>query len=325
VRSVFFADAADSPIRGSFLGTRTADGVTSYFLTDALGSTIALSDSTGGVTTSYSYSAFGYTIAGGQSSDNPYQYAGMELVENSFGTLYYDHARYLDTFEFLRFLTRDPRGLSSGSYSSLFSYVGNSPTNGTDPTGMFAPFGFSGPQGAWLNALGQPNAAAQVEAATVGASLSSGASTGNGGGPQTATGSTSAGSSARAQAVANAEVAAAVARAGAALSALPGAGPIFEIETELILEGELPGTRGVASIATGLASSTAVETVVGGESLLGADLTTAEIFGAALEGAEVGAALGPGGAVVSFVAVGATVAIVAYVTAPDVAATSPSP
>jgi RHS repeat-associated protein len=141
----------------------------------------------------HSYSAFGYTLAGGPASDNPYQYAGRELVENTFGTLYYDRARYLDTETYMRFLSRDPRGLSSGSYSSLFAYVNNSPMNGTDPTGMFgpAPFGISGPQGVWtLPLTGGGGTFAQLEAATVGASLS-GASIGNSGGSQSGTGSTS--------------------------------------------------------------------------------------------------------------------------------------
>jgi hypothetical protein len=44
---------------------------------------------------------------------------GRELVDNTFGTLYYNRARYLDTAYYLRFLSRDPMGLSGGSYASL--------------------------------------------------------------------------------------------------------------------------------------------------------------------------------------------------------------
>lgn len=116
---------------------RTSGGVTMYFLTDALGSTVALTDSSGAIQTRYSYSAFGYTVPSGPINDNPYQFAGREVVDNTGGTLYYNRSRYLDTFYYLRFLSRDPLGLSGGSYLALYAYAGNSPLNGTDPTGAF--------------------------------------------------------------------------------------------------------------------------------------------------------------------------------------------
>ena len=49
-----------------------------YFLTDVLGSTLALTDGSGTVLTQYTYVAFGNTIASGQANANPYQYTGRE-------------------------------------------------------------------------------------------------------------------------------------------------------------------------------------------------------------------------------------------------------
>lgn len=46
-----------------------------YFLTDALGSTLALTDTTGAVKQTYAYEPYGEVTSSG-SSDNPYQYTG---------------------------------------------------------------------------------------------------------------------------------------------------------------------------------------------------------------------------------------------------------
>src|SRR5882724_10513485 len=59
-------------------------------LTDALGSTIALVDSSGNVQTSYSYDPFGNTTVSGAASGNPSQYTGRENEGNG---LYFYRAR----------------------------------------------------------------------------------------------------------------------------------------------------------------------------------------------------------------------------------------
>jgi YD repeat-containing protein len=63
----------------------------SSLLTDALGSTLALADSSGAVQTSYTYEPFGNTTASGASSANPFQFTGRE---NDGTGLYFYRARY---------------------------------------------------------------------------------------------------------------------------------------------------------------------------------------------------------------------------------------
>jgi hypothetical protein len=58
----------DSPV------TRTDGTGARHFLTDALGSAIALTDGTGTVQTQYTYEPFGKATASGQANGNPYQY-----------------------------------------------------------------------------------------------------------------------------------------------------------------------------------------------------------------------------------------------------------
>ncbi len=58
-------------------------------------------------------------------------YSGMQ--SDSATGLYYDQARYYDS-AIGRYISQDPLGFGGGD-SNLYRYVGNSPTNGTDPTG----------------------------------------------------------------------------------------------------------------------------------------------------------------------------------------------
>ncbi len=99
-------------------------------LADALGSTVALADSSGNIQTSFTYDPFGNTSFSGQSSDHNYQYTGRE---NEGGGLYYYRARYYSPM-LQRFISRDPMGLGGGS-ANLYSYAGNNPISLRDPRG----------------------------------------------------------------------------------------------------------------------------------------------------------------------------------------------
>ncbi len=56
-----------------------SDGTTTrYFLTDAQNSTVALTDPSGNVVKNYTYDPYGTTTATGETSSNPFQYAGRE-------------------------------------------------------------------------------------------------------------------------------------------------------------------------------------------------------------------------------------------------------
>ncbi|ULA64751.1 MAG: hypothetical protein LZF86_190044 [Nitrospira sp.] len=101
-----------------------------FYLANDLGSTLALTDDTGAVTTSYTYGPFGETSATGATSGNPIQFTGRE---NDGTGLYYYRARYYSPGHG-RFLSEDPLEFGAGD-TNLYGYVGNSPTNFTDPFG----------------------------------------------------------------------------------------------------------------------------------------------------------------------------------------------
>ncbi len=131
--------------------TRTDSAGTRAFLTDALGSTVALTDPAGAVQTQYTYEGFGATTTSGPTSTNPFQYTGRE---NDGTGLYYYRARYyLPSVE--RFLSEDPilavrclqqtfpdlaprfspKPKASGPLNA-YAYVGNNPIGFTDPSGL---------------------------------------------------------------------------------------------------------------------------------------------------------------------------------------------
>ena len=97
-------------------------------LTDVLGSTIALVDSSGNITTTYSYDPFGNTATGGAVNANEFQYTGREYDGNG---LYFYRNRYYSPV-LGRFISEDPAldGLN------FYTYASNTPTNATDPTGL---------------------------------------------------------------------------------------------------------------------------------------------------------------------------------------------
>jgi RHS repeat-associated protein len=109
--------------------TRTDSNGTADFLRDALGSTIALADSSGTVQTEYMYEPFGNVTING-SVTTPYQYTGRE---NEGTGLYFYRARYYDP-ALARFISEDPAGFAGGI--NLYGYVANDPLRYTDPFGM---------------------------------------------------------------------------------------------------------------------------------------------------------------------------------------------
>jgi RHS repeat-associated protein len=111
--------------------TRTDSGGARDFLTDALGSTVALTDSSGTVQTQYAYEPFGKTTSTGQTSTNSFEYTGRE---NDATGLYFDRARYYNP-ALGRFISEDPIGFGGGD-ANLYAYTSNAPTNFVDPSGM---------------------------------------------------------------------------------------------------------------------------------------------------------------------------------------------
>jgi RHS repeat-associated protein len=113
--------------------TRVSSTETDNYLTDAMGSTVALTDTTGVTQEQYSYGPYGILSAsGGGSTTNSYAYTGRET--DGLGVDYY-RARYYNP-NTGRFLSEDPFGFGGGI--NLYAYTANSPTNWSDPFG-YAP------------------------------------------------------------------------------------------------------------------------------------------------------------------------------------------
>ena len=150
---------------------RSKNGTTvRYFLTDHLGSTVALADASGAIVSSTSYDSFGNaaskignanqkqaagsaasstgraasstgSAASGQATANAtpniatsYRYTGREYDEET--GLYYYRNRWYDP-EIGRFISEDPVGFAGGDIN-LYSYVGNNPLSFIDPYGNYA-------------------------------------------------------------------------------------------------------------------------------------------------------------------------------------------
>ena len=111
--------------------SRTDSTSTRDFLVDALGSTLALTDSSGAVQTQYTYEPFGKATAGGSSNSSTYQYTGRD---NDGTGLYYYRARYYNP-TLGRYLSEDPIGFD-GDGTNFYAYVDNNPIILIDPSGL---------------------------------------------------------------------------------------------------------------------------------------------------------------------------------------------
>ena len=108
-----------------------SSGASSYLLADELGSTRAITDSSGTVTATFSFDAWGNETGSTGTATTPFLYAGS----------YYDAAAGLD---YLRARWYDP---GTGQFMSLdpqvastlapYSYADDDPLNGTDPSGEY--------------------------------------------------------------------------------------------------------------------------------------------------------------------------------------------
>jgi RHS repeat-associated protein len=145
-------------------GTNAA--ATKYYVTDALGSVLALTLQNQNPEIFYSYSAYGETSQLGAQLDiptNSNQYTAREndgtVGGTAGGALYYYRARYYDPV-LKRFIAADPLGLQAGT--NFYGYVKGGPVRFTDPLGLdtylgglggslIAGLGFEGGFGLLLN------------------------------------------------------------------------------------------------------------------------------------------------------------------------------
>ena len=111
--------------------SRTDSAGQRSFLTDALGSTLALTDPAKALATTYTAEPYGKTTTTGTPSSNPFQYTGRD---NDTTGLQYNRARYYNPTTG-RFITEDPIGLAGGQLD-YYSYTNSDPINGYDLNGL---------------------------------------------------------------------------------------------------------------------------------------------------------------------------------------------
>ena len=101
------------------------------FLSDGLGSTVALADSTGTIQTQYTFDPFGNTTVTGTSTTNTFAFTAREFDATG---LYFFRARYYSP-GIQRFIGEDPYGLKGGDVN-LYAYASGDPIDLIDPTGL---------------------------------------------------------------------------------------------------------------------------------------------------------------------------------------------
>ena len=128
--------------------------MTSWYGYDGHGSVRYLTDSTGAVTDTYDYDAFGNLIASTGSTPNLYLFAGEQF--DPYLGLYYNRARYLDT-RLGRFWGMDTWEDESQDFEPLsqhkYLYANGDPVNKVDPSGNDAVDALIGAISSTLNSL----------------------------------------------------------------------------------------------------------------------------------------------------------------------------
>jgi RHS repeat-associated protein len=118
---------------------------TEFYLADALGTVIGLTDASGALNNRYNYEPFGKTSVQGASS-NTFQFAGRE---NDGTGLYYYRARYYSA-ALQRFVSEDPLRFWGGDVN-LYVPMRNNPVNFTDAVGLSSNSGGDGSSWNFVN------------------------------------------------------------------------------------------------------------------------------------------------------------------------------
>jgi RHS repeat-associated protein len=131
-------------VYGLGLVSRDGPGTQGYrvYHYDSRGSTVALTDGSGGITDAYAYDPYGNPAGyedrtpGDPESGNPFRYNGQTGVIDDGNGLYYMRARYYAP-ELARFIQQDvvPTGLTDTQALNRYSFVSGNPIQFNDPDG----------------------------------------------------------------------------------------------------------------------------------------------------------------------------------------------
>lgn len=101
---------------------------------NSIGSTLAVRDGAGALSSRYEYDAFGQTITYAQGTTSPFKFAGKHgyVSDDDTGMQLLGHRFYLPKLG--RFLTQDPIGQEGGL--NLYAYCDNNPLSRVDPDGL---------------------------------------------------------------------------------------------------------------------------------------------------------------------------------------------
>ncbi len=119
-----------------FYAQTSSMSATSY-LSDAQGSTVAVTNSSGAIVGGYIYGPYGATSHNG-TVGTPFQYTGRENDGDT--NLYYYRARYYSP-SLNRFVSEDPLRLGGGM--NTYAYTRGNPISRKDPTGLLDLFGYN--------------------------------------------------------------------------------------------------------------------------------------------------------------------------------------
>jgi RHS repeat-associated protein len=108
-----------------------------YYHFNAEHNTIALSNSSGTVTDTFTYEPFGVMLDHRGTTQQPYTFMGQYGIEQETPGLYYMRARYYDAANH-RFLIKDPYPATLADPQTLnkYAYGLNNPLSNIDPTGL---------------------------------------------------------------------------------------------------------------------------------------------------------------------------------------------
>ena len=137
-RYLYGPGVVDGAVVDQLLARTSSGGATAWYMTDKLGSVRDIVNATSGADLDHIvYDSFGNILTETNATNGDrFKFAGMEY--DSVTGQYYDRARDYDS-AIGRFMAQDPSGFGAGDVD-LYRYVNDSPTNGTDPTGLQGPF-----------------------------------------------------------------------------------------------------------------------------------------------------------------------------------------